>query len=389
MYIYIHTEFFFLLRLLVADLPHLLKKKTLTRLPVKSLIRFRCVSKSLNSTITSRIFITTHLKLNEAKSLSNKDSHNDYLLYTSKSEYFSSNEELVAFVCNRDHILTEISRFKTPSCFLDAYFVNCFCNGIFCLSRYDDDPIICWNPSIRKFKMLAPALLTEVFSWVTLGLAYNSQNNDFKILRLTCSQKSDEEPDGPDRPAEAEVYTLSTDSWRKVVISVDSSETNIGYVYHTSPFIFFNGALHSIASTNNGRFILSFEVNDERFRKIMLPQDSLDGYQGCLAVFKGLLAFIVLSRDIDPICDIWVMKEYGLVESWTRKSVPIDWIHSFFGVTDYGELLFGNNTQLNLIDPDKNLNQNILVSKRYIRWVGYASNFMESLVLLDGGKCVV
>ena len=57
-------------------------------------------------------------------------------------------------------------------------------------------------------------------------------------------------------------------------------------------------------------------------------------------------------------------------------------------VTDNGELLFGNATELILIDPE-NLNQNILVSKRNIRWVGYASNFMDSLVLLDGGKCVI
>nr|POE59742.1 f-box protein cpr30 [Quercus suber] len=346
----------------------------------------------MNSTITSRIFITTHLKLNEAKSLSNKDSHNDYLLYASKSEYCSSNEELLAFVCNRDHILTEISKFKAPFCFSDAYFVDCFCKGIFCLSSYNDNSIIClWNPNIRKFRMLTPAILADPLDFVTLGLAYNSQSYDFKILRLVCFHKSPEEPGGPDRPAEAEVYTLSTDSWRKVVISVDSSEPNIGYVYHTSSCIFFNGALHFIACTNNGPFILSFEVNDERFHKIMLPQDFLDGYLGCLAVFKGLLAFIVLSRDIannDHICDIWVMKEYGLVESWTGKSVSVDWILYFYGITDNGELLFGNATELILIDPE-NQNQNILVSKRNIRWVGYASNFMESLVLLDGGKCVI
>ncbi|XP_030924571.1 F-box/kelch-repeat protein At3g06240-like [Quercus lobata] len=360
----------------------------LTRLPVKSLIRFRCVSKSWYSTITNPIFIATHFKLNEAKSLSNKNSHNGYLLYTSVTEGYSFHEDLRTLVYNRDRTVTEISRFITPFPFCDA-FMNCFCNGIFCLDRFDenngDHMIYLWNPSIRKFKMLAPALLTAPFDCATLGLAYHSQKNDFKILRLVSFPGSLGEPDPL---TEAEVYTLSTDSWRKVVISVDSSEPNIGYVYHTSPFIFFNGALHCIASTNNGRFILSFEVNDERFHKIMLPQDSLDGYQGCLGVFKGLLAFTVLSSDIDPICDIWVMKEYGLVESWTRKSVPIDWIHSLFGVTDNGEL-FGNATELNLIDPEKNLNQNILVSKRYIRWVGYASNFMESLVLLDGGKCIV
>ncbi len=49
-------------------------------LPVKSLMRFRCVSKSWNSTITNPSFIIAHL--NQTKSLPNKNDHNGYLLYT-------------------------------------------------------------------------------------------------------------------------------------------------------------------------------------------------------------------------------------------------------------------------------------------------------------------
>ena len=41
-----------------------------------------------------------------------------------------------------------------------------------------------------------------------------------------------------------------------------------------------------------------------------------------LAVMKGSLALILFSKDIDAIthsiCNIWVMREYGVVESWTK-----------------------------------------------------------------------
>ncbi|KAL4607538.1 hypothetical protein ACB092_09G182300 [Castanea dentata] len=264
--------------------------------------------------------------------------------------------------------------------------MNCFCNGIFCLDRCDenngDHMIYLWNPSIRKFKMLAPALLTDPFDSATLGLDYHSQKNDFKILRLVTFQGSLEEPDPP---TEAEVYTLSTDSWRKVVLA-QLSDLNVGYLYHNEPYIFFNGALHCIVTNEHCRFILSFDINDERFHKIMLPLDFLDVYQSYLTVFKGSLAYIIISNHLATggiMCHLWLMKEYGVAESWTRKCVPIDWCHHFHGCTDNGELLIKICTGLISIDPE-NLLQNSLITEFNIRWVCYAANSIESLVLLDG-----
>jgi hypothetical protein len=70
---------------------------------------------------------------------------------------------------------------------------------------------------------------------VAYGLGFHSQNNDFKILRILCDNKI----------SEAEVYTLSTDLWRTVVISLES-EPNIGSIdlIDTTPCLFFKGALH-------------------------------------------------------------------------------------------------------------------------------------------------
>ncbi|KAK4580964.1 hypothetical protein RGQ29_024569 [Quercus rubra] len=333
----------------------------LTRLPVKSLIRFRCVSKSWYSTITNPIFIATHFKLNEAKSLSNKNSHNGYLLYTSETEDYSFHAELRTLVYNRDRTVTEISR---------------------CNENNGDHIIYLWNPSIRKFKMLAPALMTDPCDSATLGLAYHSQKNDFKILRLVSFLGSLGEPDPL---TEAEVYTLSTDSWRKVV-SAELSDPNAGLLSHRSPYIFFNGALHCIAAHKHCSFILSFDINDERFHKIMLPLDFLDVYQSYLTVFKGSLAYIIISDYLATggiMCHLWVMKEYGVAETWTRKCVPIDWFHHFHGCTDNGELLIENAMGLISIDPE-NLFQNSLIMESNIRWAGYAANSIESLVLLDG-----
>ena len=196
-------------------------------------------------------------------------------------------------------------------------------------------------------------------------------------------------------PAEAKVYTLSTDSWRRFVISVEYSSGSgpngsVDYI-EDSRCLFFNGALHSIACSQDHKFILSFDVNDERFREILQPQNYLDGYfwllsEG-LAVFKGSLALIVFTEalaDKSKICHIWVMKEYGAVKSWTKKSVLMKDAARFFDCTVNGELLICKFRPFQRLSFDpESLNEEILRIPNAGSMI-YTANFVESLVLLDG-----
>ena len=348
-------------------LPYDVVYDILTYFPVKSLIRFRCVSKSWKSLITNPIFITTHFNFNLNRPKSLLSNNNAYLLYVA-TNYPS---QLCTVVCNRDRTLTQISRFQIP---FSHVRIAAFCKGLFFLRNYYNDVLYLWNPSIRKFNLLPPPIFNTCLVYVALGIAYHSQNNDFKILKL-CSHSQKVQP------VEAEVYTLSTDSWRRVVMSVES-EHNIGSIDYIdiSPCLFFNGALHSIAGSRDHYFILSFDVNDERFREIMLPPNNLDevGNFERLAVIKGSLAWITFSNHYDEyngICNIWVMKEYGVVESWTKNSVELDWFLEFCGCFDDGELLIQNASRLVSFE-------NVLAIED-AKWVGYTSNSMESLVLLD------
>ena len=85
--------------------------------------------------------------------------------------------------------------------------------------------IYLWNPRIRMFKKLLATPSTDEDTRSVIGLAFNSQNNDLKILRLVSVFDGQE--------AKAEIYSLSTDSWRKVVISMESLrgyEPNFGKI---------------------------------------------------------------------------------------------------------------------------------------------------------------
>ncbi|KAM3690879.1 hypothetical protein ACJW31_09G153000 [Castanea mollissima] len=291
--------------LLSHRLPDDLVYDILTRLPVKSLIRFRCVSRSWYCTITDSDFITKHL--DRANLLSNSNNGANYAVESS-------------------HIL------------------------------------YLWNLSIRKFKRLLATPLIRPFDSAAFGFGYHSQNNDYKILRFVFF-RSNGRLNVP--PAEAEIYTLSTDSWRRVAISVES-----------------------FSCSGTQYFILSFDVNDERFRKILLPPNYLNGvsmYTQYLAVFKGPLALMVFGvAENSKICHIWVMKEYGVVESWTKRCVPMGELGHFYGCTINGELLiekYGDHQTL-AFDPES-LNEEIHRIPRP-EWMIYTANFVESLVLLDG-----
>jgi F-box interacting protein len=310
--------------------------------------------------------------MNRPKSLSN---NKGYLLYvpTSENHYTHYDQNLCIDVYNSDRTLTHISRFQLP---FSAYMVG-FCNGMCFLRNFHNNVLFLWNPSIRKFKRLSTPHFTHPVGPdnldLTMELAYHSQNNDFKILGILCFRGS-EAP-----PAEAVVYTLSTDSWKRVVISLGSIN-GIGRPLN----IFFNGALHFIAWSGRRPFILSFDVNDERFRKIMLPRiyDHVILYS--LAVFKGSLALFVCCHS--DICNIWVMREYGVVESWTKISVPLDSVELFYGCTDSGEHLVDiKDRGLVSFDPVSRNENNLGIQNP--AWGSYTADLMENLVLLNQVKC--
>ncbi|XP_030964100.1 F-box protein At3g07870-like [Quercus lobata] len=353
----------------------------LGRLPVKSVIRFRCVSKSWDSSITTPYFISTHLNHNNNN---NKDSHdNGYVIHVPShpSFWWSPNNRpvcTVAFDCTFDRI----SEVKIPFDFYSkpAQLVGS-CNGLLCLADFGSvnvNVIYLWNPSIIKFKKLPPTCLGKLEN-VTLGFAYHSENNDYKVTK------------------ELEVYTLSSDSWRRVGVEL-TTDVTFGYGKFILPVPLVCGALHWLARIReDGRseLIMAFDVNSERFRKLALP-DCLIKANNCerfLASFKGKLTFITFGCNEQPgfpsQYSVWVMKEYGVVDSWNKLCVvSFQRIACFFGFTEYGSLLVfycnelveGPELKFVLVDTET------LHEKLDIQHPSYVATFMESLILLDGAN---
>nr|XP_023876291.1 F-box/kelch-repeat protein At3g23880-like [Quercus suber] len=386
-----------LLRRTNNQLPEEIVAEILVRLPVKSLLRFRCVCKSWYRYIATPNFINNNL-------LYCNDHNRGFFIHMPKTTgsmvSFSRPHGQICTVASH-HTFEAISELRIPFAFQSGYshFVGS-CNGILCFSDYrsfEFKDVYLWNPSIRKFKRLPDTCLTHLFN-VSLGFGFDSQNNNYKVVRISQSTAK------PMPPPEVEVYSLSSDSWKRVGLGI-SWRSNV--VFHkfncTLTFPFVSGNLHWMIEMIEGggqerhftSMILSFDVNSEKFKELPLPDDGGSCITKCLTSFKEKLALIKFGYGVQPhslLCSIWVMGD-----SWNKLRVlPIENLTDFIGFTNYGLLLVqkrprlvSTNSELErkhksvLIDPETLHEKEIQVDYRLD-----VAAYMENLALLDGANVV-
>ena len=135
-------------------LPYDIVLNILANLPVKSVLRFRCVSKTWDSSITTPSFISTHFNL------SNNNSNLAYLINFASTTTFDST--IPSFSAGYDPTFNRISEYPIPSSFFPSHYSYPAdsCNGLVCFTNHKNLPtstgaIYLWNPSIRKLKEVA------------------------------------------------------------------------------------------------------------------------------------------------------------------------------------------------------------------------------------------
>ncbi|KAL7215748.1 hypothetical protein ACSBR1_027817 [Camellia fascicularis] len=356
----------------------------LSRLPVKSLLRFTCVSKPWRSLITNPSFINTHLN----KSTNNTLTHLLLLRYTClnpNQEHYSLRFDNKTF----NHYDQFTSPFKTH-----FYFrVVGTCNGLVCLSddRFGDKHnIILWNPMIRRYVALPkPSLSLDSYIpyMSVLGFGFDLRTNDYKVVRISHFERRKNAIPLP----KVEVYSLKTGSWKALTCGVPS----YNMVEYFWEHVFLNGFAHWIAykRVGDGKFhnvILSFGFGDELFHEIELPETVAPTFPLQLGVHLvgTMIAVSFIDNSANHKCvSIWVMKDYGVVESWT-KQYNVDFqggLTLVFGFRESGELLMGTRggDMVSYQPESKRIEKHGL---RGVKGSFYASPYVESLVLLDGSN---
>ncbi|KAL6196714.1 hypothetical protein ACLB2K_032328 [Fragaria x ananassa] len=204
------------------------------------------------------------------------------------------------------------------------------CNGILllCLTGFRFDKYrrlradvreaimaILWNPSIRRFVIIpSPSVSFKKGFFVDYAFGYDSSTNDYKILRSVVH-------DSYEIPTEVEVWSLARGSWKTLIPDIIPSNFNPMEPYR-GQHVFVNGALHWVQFCNIDwhKYIVLFSMPSESFGEITMPEvlrnDSHDCYMSRYC--ESSLALLIEDFHNNNNLHLWVMKEYGVAESWTK-----------------------------------------------------------------------
>lgn len=240
----------------------------------------------------------------------------------------------------------------------------------------------------RYFDVLVSCTLTVILTtFFAIGFGFDHHTNDYKIVRIMyfgnfyCHYNEKE-------PPKAEVYSLSRNSWRRI-------GTKAGcYAIDKSATAVVHGVVHWFASRTkgaSGNFILTFDFGFEEFGEILLPKYDQPGKATphvSLSALRGSLALILGWYDKFQRFkrwDVWVMSEYGMVESWTKRYsiVPEERCFRCLGIINNNELVLDKSTREELVSCDlERMQFKHLAISKYTKDV---VNFSESLVLYNEG----
>ncbi|XP_049383074.1 F-box protein CPR1-like [Solanum stenotomum] len=262
----------------------------LSRLPVKSVVRFNCVSKFWNTLISQPYFTKIHLNhaKNQASSQKLLSLHyhpkheDDNRLY-----FYLSSLSLVQLV--KDTRIVDCPPNSNPS---DGALVYCSCDGLFLIGiwsePYVEQPstLLIWNPSTRESILLPHSKYysssdSKYYSSSdyedisdfedgddddlrsTYGLAYDSISDDYKVFRLVLPFHGQNEN---------EIFALKKGSWRIIDETSSSGMTDCS-MYSGGEFLpFVYGAFHWLGISSKKLYVVSFNISYEVYGEISLPE---------------------------------------------------------------------------------------------------------------------
>ncbi|XP_074265147.1 F-box/kelch-repeat protein At3g23880-like [Silene latifolia] len=288
-------------------------------LPVKTLLRFRCVCKSWRSIIDNPDFVHMHFqhsRINSENNTSNK------LLLSFEGMGCSEDVGCVLTVRHAE-TLGKIDRiFRTHS---GKYRIIGSCNGLILVGLYAPHghlkQLRLWNPCIRKSFLFptCPLRLDWIgdFVWYLFGFAPRSQ--DYKVIGFA-----------PDYIRGVEngiiyfaVYTLSNQEWtvRKdpLNVAILNNHSRRGLFDYVSTAVFFRGAGHWLGKIDNHRnaftHLVSFDFDQEKLTFLELPFTCEEkGSLRFLFFLGGSLAVLGISK---VSSSIWMLEQDNQKGPWT------------------------------------------------------------------------
>uniref|UniRef100_A0A5B7AAN1 F-box domain-containing protein n=1 Tax=Davidia involucrata TaxID=16924 RepID=A0A5B7AAN1_DAVIN len=273
-----------------SRLPHIpaeIVNNILSRLPVKSILRFKSVCKPWLSL------------LSDPKFCFSIERHRVVVSATSRSKRSFS-----------FHSIDDASVKELPNPWKGrSFLIFGSCNGLLLINIGAD--LFLWNPSTLNYrKMLTyDCLLGKDYSVMSTGLCYDSSANDYKAV-IGLARKFDF----------VVVGSFKINPPKKVHFPYYINSP------HRGPVV--NGLLHWSVSNRNGyisapHLIIYFDPVKDEFKELPIPQPIHYNVILGLGVLGGCLCMVrwVDESDSEGNIEVLVMKEYGVKESWNTMFI--------------------------------------------------------------------
>ncbi|KAK7843211.1 f-box protein [Quercus suber] len=197
--------------------------------------------------------------------------------------------------------------------------------------------------------MALPQPKNDGFKRRILGLCFSQTTKRYKVIREICDNRRSYATQ-EHQSHQVEVYTLGTEKWRNI--------GDLPYSFPKSEYISIcdslNGALHWLVQPhNNTTFICHFDIENERFKPFPGPpvQDLSSVRHMHLGVSGGFL-YLCEKFLTSYSVEIWVMKDYGVEQSWTKEFVisNAEWINSIWNRGPVQILNYGLYTKMEAME---------------------------------------
>ncbi|XP_058214524.1 F-box/kelch-repeat protein At3g23880-like [Rhododendron vialii] len=343
----------------------------LSRLPVKSLLRFKSVCKTWYDLIETPDFISKHLQTHSTLNSTSLLVTNYNRETETHQMSLLSNDGLHNRPINLDFpfLNGRINKYTTG---MGYFYIVGICNGLVCISFSPYVyPLILCNPSTRQLREIANSkLLDEMDCYgyervkrVTFGFGFHPSANDYKLIRIVRYFSCFEEA-----VTLVDLYVMSTNTWTKIdanKLSVLFGEINdwgeYDIIVGSTASAVLNGVFYwsALVISTDEVIVMSFDMGDEVFRKIRTPvplnrcfdEDiwrfvcSMDEKIWQFTELKDKLALVILSDE--TYLDVWVLNAADQ-NSWTNQFK----VGSFPRISCYGR--FGDNGEIRVVGCAKN-----------------------------------
>lgn len=212
------------------------------------------------------------------------------------------------------------------------------CNGLLCLSHEceGEGNVFLWNPTIRLTSKMFPIGVDPSMRITYYGFGYDNLIDKYKLLIVMEGLQE----------TVTKIYTFGVNSWTVIPTSPKNPVCSHGkYVSGTLNWLAKGG------ENDDQWVILSLDLGTEMYSEYSLPRDGdCDKICSTLIIVLGNRLYVCFfdSKNVH----VWLMKEYGIQDSWTKlmmvphliqDSILMDSAHRFFellSVSEDGVVLF-------------------------------------------------